>query len=193
MKVLLTPAFVFLLVGCTKTETMYPPGTNPADCCEVRPMVKGEVCIPEPALWFEACEHELTRKQPYNYPDIGIYAAFIPKADPVEEIFQVCLKIKPLSADKATIYKEWLKDRILEIQSITPDMTRKQVNQILEPDGGLVCQWTMTYSHKLCQALKVEIKYELSIKDLKHDEYGDNIEDKVKSVSMPYFGFFNSE
>ncbi len=195
MRVLLVFVFVCLLAGCKKSEpaAMYPPDANRADCCEVREMVKGEVCIPEPALWFEACEDLLLHKLSYKTPDIRAYDIFIPKADPVEEIFQECNNVKPLSADKAAIYKKWFQDRILEMQSITPGMTRKQVNQILEPDGGLVCQESMSYSHKLCQTLKVEITYELATKDVERDEYFDNANDKVTGVSMPYFGFFNPE
>jgi hypothetical protein len=185
MKVILTLVFACLLAGCTKSDVKPQPTAKPPDCRVFRPTPEGKICISEPALWLDDCAPELYIKGGRHLNGDVI---FKPQADPVEEIFQQCNSVKPLSADKAPIYKKWLQDRILEIQSITPGTTRKKVNQILLQNGGIFIPSAITYSHKECDSLKVRIEFELVLNE--REGFPLNEDDKVKSVSMPYLGFF---
>lgn len=142
MKLLLTLAFACLLAGCTKSDVKPQSTAKPSDCRVFRPTPEGKIRMSEPALWLDECVRDLARRKQSNEAQWfnGIRAndvIFLPKTDPVEEIFQQCESVKPLSADKVPVYKKWLQDRILEIQSITPGTARKKVNQILFQNGGI--------------------------------------------------------
>jgi hypothetical protein len=153
---------------------------------------KGVVYASEQALWLQTCVNELARNKTNEvrwFNGIGANdVKFIPEVDPAEEIFRKCESVKPLSADKVSIYKKWLEDRISEIQSINVGSTRKQVNQILLQNGEIFTPSAAIYSHKDCQALKVRIEFE-PVSD-KPKSLAINENDKVKSVSTPYLGFF---
>ena len=113
---------------------------------------------------------------------------FIPEGNAVEEIFQECLRVNPLSNDKAAIYKTWLANRISEIQVITPGTTRSRVNQILDQNGGECTPGAAIYSHADCHVLKVRIEFESTSNSDSGSDFNDN--DKVKATSIPYLGFF---
>jgi len=189
MKLLLTLAFACLLAGCTKSNTK-PQAPVASPDCNVFPEEGNKSCFSEPALWLHDCAPEVYIMEGRQLHNGTI---FTPQFDPAEEIFQKCVDVKPLSADKALIYKKWLKDRVLEIQSITPGTTRKQVNQILYQNGGLFIPSSITYSHKKCDVLKVEIEFELAPDETEHKGFYLNENDKVKSVSTPYLGFYNTD
>jgi hypothetical protein len=172
MKIFLTLVFVFLLAGCTESNTKPQPAAKPS------------VDISGPSSWLQTCAHELARNQGIGAGD----AIFIPKVDPAEEIFQKCESVEPLSADKALIYKRWLKDRISEIRSITAGTTRRELNKILRQNGGVSAIDAAAYSHIECPVLKVQIKFELVSDGHPKSVFSEN--DKVKTMSMPYLGFF---
>lgn len=187
MKLLLTLVFACLLAGCTKSDVKPQPTAKPSDCREFWFTSKGKICMSEPSLWLNACAPEVYNKGGNQLHDGTI---FVPQADPVEEIFQQCNSVKPLSADKVPVYKKWLQDRILEIQSITPGTTRKKVNQILQQNGGLTTRDSAIYSNIECIVLKVRIEFEPAPNETGDKKSHLNENDKVIYVSMPYLGFF---
>jgi hypothetical protein len=156
---------------------------------------KGKICASEPALWLDACAIELYRNQRNEvrwFNGIGANdVAFIPKVNPPEEIFLKCESVKPLSSDKASIYKKWLEERISEIQSITAGTTRREAGKILFQNGGFSTKYAAVYSHIECTVLKARIEFE-PVSD-EHAEFGLNGDDKVKAVSTPYLGLFTTD
>ena len=188
MKVFLTLVFAILLVGCKKSDTKHQLAAKPSDGRVLWVTPKGVVYASEQALWLQACAPELYINEGRRLHDGTI---FTPQIDPAEEIFQKCINIKPLSTDKASNYKKWLKDRISEIQSITAGSTRKKVNQIVFQNGGLSTPSAAVYSHIECTVLKVRIEFEPMSNE--HAGFPFNENDKVKAVSMPYLGFFTCD
>jgi hypothetical protein len=152
--------------------------------------------IPEgnatPVYWLQVCVHKLCDEQNNVvqwFNGMGANdAKFIPEGDAVEEIFQECLRLKPLSKDKAAIYKTWLADRISEIQVITPGTPRSRVNQILSQNGGTSTPSAAIYSHADCYMLKVRIEFESTSNSDGRFDFNDN--DKVKATSLPYLGLY---
>ena len=195
MKVFLTLVLAILLVGCKKSDTKHQPAAKPSDSRVFWFTPKGVVYASEQALWLQTCTIELARNQRNEvrwFNGIGANdVIFIPKVNPAEEIFLKCTSVKPLSADKASIYKKWLEDRISEIQSITAGSTLKKVNQILFQNGGLSTPSAAIYSHIECTVLKVRIEFEPMSNEHAKLEFNEN--DKVKAVSTPYLGFFTCD
>ena len=191
MNIFLNLVFALLLVGCQKADTK----PQPSDCRVFRSTPEGKICVSEQSLWLQTSAYELARNQINEvrwFNGIGANdAIFIPKTDPAEEIFLKCNSVNPLSADKASIYQKWLRDRISEIQSITPVQTRRKVNQILRQNGGIFTPSAIIYSHKECDVLKVRIEFEPVSSE--HEGFPLNENDEVKSVSMPYLGFFTCD
>jgi hypothetical protein len=187
MKVFTTLFIALVLCGCTKSDTKSPPATKPSDGRVFWVTPERVVYASEQALWLQTCADELARNQSTEIGD----AVFIPKVDPAEEIFQKCNSIKPLSADKASIYKKWLQERVLEIQGITAGTTRMELSKILRQNGGLSPFNAAVYSHIECSVLKVRIEFEL-VSDIHADSHF-NENDKVKAVSMPYLGLFTCD
>jgi len=188
MKIYLILIFSLLLVGCSKSDIKTRSKAESPDCRVFKTTPEGIICFTEPALWIMKCAPELYIKEGRRFNDGTI---FIPQVDPAEEIFQKCMDTKPLSDEKAASYKKWLKERVLEIQSITPGMTRREVNKILLQNGGIFMPSAITYSHKECDVLKVRIEFEPLSKEYKG--FSLNEDDKVTTVSMPYLGFFTGD
>jgi len=187
--------FALLLAGCKDSDTKHQLSEKPSDGRVFWFTPKGVVYASEQALWLQSCANELARNQRNGerwFNGIGANdVIFIPKVYPAEEIFLKCTSVKPLSDDKASIYKTWLEDRISEIQSITAGTTRGKVNQLLRQNGGLFTSKAAIYSHIDCEVLKVRIEFEPESNQhagLKFDE-----NDKVKAVSMPYLGLFTAD
>jgi hypothetical protein len=132
----------------------------------------------DPSLWIQASAYKLANRPPD-------FILFKPKTNPTQEIFDECMRVNPLPADKTPIYKNWLQDRIAEIQRITTGTTRKRVNEILKLSEGLFLHRAV-YLDRKCDVLKVDIEF-LS---LSRDAMGlfTDENDKVISVSMPYLG-----
>lgn len=195
MRVFLTLIFALLLVGCRKSDTEHQLAAKSADGRVFWLTPKGVVYASEQALWLQTCAIELVRDQRNEvhwFNGIGANdVIFIPKVDPAEEIFLKCKSVKPLSADKASIYKIWLEDRISEIQSIAAGTTRRKVNQILRINGGICTPSAAIYSHTECEVLKVRIEFEPMSNEHARLEFNEN--DRVKAVSTPYLGFFSCD
>jgi hypothetical protein len=184
MKLFLTLAFVFLLAGCTESNIKPQPAAKPSDGRVFWVTPERIVDASEEAIWLQTCVSKLASIEAGD-------AVFIPKVDPTEEIFQKCESVEPLSTDKASIYKKWLKKRISEIQSITAGTTRKELSKILRQNGGISTPDAATYSHIESPELKVRIEFELV--SYEHSKFISNENDKVKTISMPYLGFFTCD
>jgi hypothetical protein len=145
----------------------------------------------EPANWLQTCVVELARNQQSHVQWFSSMGAndveFMPQVNAVDEISRKCNTVRPLSADEVPTYKAWLEDRISEIQSITTDTTRSQVNQYLLQNGGISSEKAAIYSHKECKVLKVRIEFKTDPHKQQHVFKPD---DKVKGISMPYLGLF---
>jgi hypothetical protein len=195
MKVTLVLVFAFLLVGCTESGTKTQLSAKSSDERVFWFTPERVVYASEQSLWLQACANELARKQSNEvrwFNGIGANdVIFMPEVDPIEEIFKKCTNIKPLSVDKVSLYKKWLQERVLEIQSITTGTTRREVSKILRQNGGFSPLNASVYSHIECEVLKVRIEFELMSE--KFTGFPLNENDKVKSVSMPYLGLFTSD
>lgn len=191
MKAYLILVIAFVLCGCAKSETKSQLVTKPSNGNVFRSTPERVVYESEQSLWLQTCVDELSRNQrneSHWFNGIGANdVKFMPEVDPAEEIFQKCTNIKPLFPDKASIYKNWLQERVLEIQSITSGTTRREVNKILRQNGGLSTPNAATYSHIECQVLKARIEFEPVSDKIVFPLNGN---DKVKAVSMPYLGLF---
>jgi hypothetical protein len=190
--IILTMFFVLVLVGCKNsvTKTKLAEESSEDHAFWITP--KGVVNESEQAKWFRTCVNELHRNRTDDirwFNNIGSNdVIFITEVDPVEEIFNKCISVIPLTADKASIYKKWLEERISEIQGITAGTTRKKVNQILFQNGGISTPSVAIYSHTECKVLKVRIEFEAQKDENGRLKFNEN--DNVKAVSMPYLGSF---
>jgi hypothetical protein len=187
MKVLLTLVFACLLAGCTKSDTK---SQTPAKSSDGHPLYstpEGRVCSSQEALWLITCTHELYNRQ--GRPLLNNGMIFTPQTDPAEEIFQKCISVKPLPFYKVANYKKWLKDRVSEIQNITPGATRRYANKILRQEGGIFQPDSIRYVHKDCEVLKVRIRFELISNENGFKRGPLNEDDIVQHVSMPSLGF----
>jgi len=148
--------------------------------------------VAAPAKWLQTCVVELARNQENQVQWFSGMGAndveFMPQVNAVDEIFRKCNSVKPLSVDEVPIYKAWLEDRISEIQTITADTTRSQVNQYLLQNGGISTPNAAIYSHKECKVLKVRIEFKPEPD--KQQKLVFDPDDKVKAISMPYLGLF---
>ena len=170
-KITLVPVFAILLAGCA-TE-----------------------CKSDISIWLQDCTKNISQNKPDKTNTFnGIKAndaIFIPVNNPADEIFQKCQSIQPLSNKDASIYKKCLKKYISQIQSINSNNTRAEVNKILQQNGGVFSPQSAIYSHPNCEVLKVRVEFEFQRDENGRAKFDDN--DKVKSISMPYLGYFISD
>ena len=181
--ILLSLPFVVLIIGCTDSNNGSQSTSKPSTSAA------------EPAKWLQTCVVELAGNQENQvqwFSGIGANdVAFMPQVNAVDEIFRKCNSVKPLSVDQVPIYKAWLEDRISEIQTITADTTRGQLNQYLLQNGGFFTEKAAIYSHKECKVLKVRIEFRPDPD--KQQQLVFNPDDKVKAISMPYLGLFTCD
>lgn len=144
--------------------------------------------IGNPASWLSNCVKELARRddnQVQWFNNIGANdVVLIPASNVVEEIFQECQSVEPLSQSEIPYYRMWLKDRISEILDIRAGTTRGQVSQILLLNGGICTPKAGIYSHKQCRVLKVRIEF----KAVTRKQMAFNEKDEVTNISTPYLG-----
>jgi hypothetical protein len=193
MKIFLALSVILLLAGCTKSSTKPQYMTLPPDCRVFSSTPNsGIVCFSEQTIWLEECVNEMVRNKSNKecwFNGMGANdVVFIPKTDFAGEIFQKCNGVRPIVEDKVSVYKKWLEDRILEIQRITPGITRKQVDHVLDINGGICTSDAAIYSHIECPVLKVRIEFEPVSN--KHEGSMLSDDDKVNAVSTPYLGYF---
>jgi hypothetical protein len=178
--ILFSLPFVVFMIGCADSNNGSQYTSKPS------------ISSAEPAKWLQTCVVELARNQESQVQWFSGMGAndveFMPQVNAVDEIFRKCNSVKPLSADEVPIYKAWLEDRISEIQTITADTTRSQVNQYLLQNGGISTPNAAIYSHKECNVLKVRIEFKLEPD--KQQQLVFDPDDKVKGISMPYLGLF---
>jgi hypothetical protein len=190
--ILLMMVFVLLLVGCKNSGTKDKLTGKSSEDRALGIRLKGVANASEQAQWFSTCVNELRRNRTDEirwFNNIGSNdVIFITEVDPVEEIYNKCISVMPLTADKSSIYKKWLEDRISEIQNITPGMTRGQVNQILLQEGGISTPSAASYTTIESPLLKVRIEFEAQKDENGRLKFNEN--DKVKAVLMPYLGLF---
>ena len=170
-KINLVPVFAILLAGCAAE------------------------CKSDFSNWLRDCTNKIAQNQQnetYTFNGIGANdAKFIPVNNPAEEIFQKCQSIQPLANKDTAAYKKCLKKYISQIQSINSNNTRAEVNKILQQNGGVFSPQSAIYSHPNCEVLKVRVEFEFQRDENGRAKFDNN--DKVKSVSMPYLGFFISD
>ncbi len=164
----LTLLFALLLVGCMGGDT------EPQSTSEPSPSASMA------SRWLQTCVVELGRNQANEvrwFNGIGANdVVLIPGNNVVEDILERCQKISPLSDAEIPFYRNWLKERISEIQAIRPGIGRADVDQSLLQNGGISTPGAAIYSHRDCTVLKVRV------------EFDENNE--VKAVSTPYLGLF---
>ncbi len=136
-----------------------------------------------PSQWLQNCVVEMVRSQTNEVRSFnGIGAndvALIPENNVVEDILQRCQNISRLSKADIPFYRNWLKDRISEIQAITLGTPRARVDQLLLQNGGLSTRFAAIYSHRDCLVLKVRVQF---------DGNG-----QVKAISPPYLGLCTAD
>jgi len=164
----LTLLFAVLFVGCRSGDTESQSASEPSPSASMA------------SRWLQNCVGELVRNQENEvrwFNGIGANdVALMPANNVVEDIFERCQKISPVSDADIPFYTSWLKDRISEIQAIRPGIGRAQVDQSLLQNGGISTPAAAIYSHRDCMVLKVRV------------EFDENNE--VTAVSTPYLGLF---
>ncbi|MHC4426717.1 MAG: hypothetical protein ACYSYV_11565 [Planctomycetota bacterium] len=160
--------FALMLVGCSGGDT------DSQSTSECSPSAS------TPSRWLQTCVIELARNQASEvrwFNGIGANdVEFIPGNNVIEDILQRWQSISPLSDADIPFYRNWLKERICEIQAITPRTARAQVDESLLQNGGTSGPAAAIYSHRDCMVLKVRVEFD-----------GNN---EVKAVSTPYLGLF---
>jgi hypothetical protein len=68
-------------------------------------------------------------------------------------------------------------------QNIKVGTTRRELEELFQPGGGLQTSDKMNYSYRKCPYIRIDVEFEL---DPAADRPSPN--DKVKSVSTPYIG-----
>ena len=143
--------------------------------------------VGDPASWLTSCVVELARSDDNQvrwFNNIGANdVVLIPETNVVEEMFQKCESVEPLSKSEIPYYRMWLEDRVSEILDITAGTTRRRVSQILLLNGGICTPKAGIYSHKQCRVLKVRIEFKPA-----RTAFDEN--DQVTDISTPYLGLF---
>lgn len=146
--------------------------------------------IPEPSYsastasqWLQTCVNELADNRSGEsqwFTGIGANdVSYMTGKNVLEDIFQTCQKISPLSEENLPIYKSWLKNRISDIQALSIGTPRTHVDQVLIQNGGLSTLNSAIYSHKECRVLKVRIEFDNN--------------SNIKATSTPYLGLFTTD
>jgi hypothetical protein len=191
MRLFLCMVLVILAGGCAGNSDKWQLEAKASDCKYIVYKDRREVCITEESIWLSDCVVKIPRNADsmYYYNGYGVNdLIFMPKSNPADEIFAECEKVKPLPADKRAGYKKWLEERIQEIQSIRPGITRKQVDKILYQNGGMFDLNSVIFSHVECDVLKVRIGFDPKSTGEQRILYNDD--DVVKDVSPIYLGSF---
>jgi len=186
-----------LLTGCFETESQVKLADT--DSSSNGQLDRERILRKDVWDWLSRCINKIyPDRKSEDFKFNGIEAndvVFLPKKDPLEEIFAKCMSVEPLSSDKAKRSKQWLIECLSYIQSIRPGMTRKQVNELLVGDGGLIIPDAHSYSLSRCNFLKVRVEYDaepnqryFEVLPNQEIKVGFNEDDKVKAVSLPYIG-----
>jgi hypothetical protein len=160
--------FAVLLVGCRSGDTGPQSTTGASPSASIA------------SRWLQNCVVELGGNQANEvrwFSGMGANdVVLMPGDNIIEDILQRCQKVSPLSDAEIPFYKIWLKERISEIQAITPGTGRADVDKTLLQNGGLSTRGAAIYSHRDCTVLKVRVEFDES--------------NEVKAVSPPYLGLF---
>ena len=80
--------------------------------------------------------------------------------------------------------KQWIADSLLEMQSIKRGITRAQLLQVFEEEGGLSTRTERRYVYRDCPNIKVNVRFE-AVGD--PDENSSNApDDKILEISQPF-------
>jgi hypothetical protein len=87
--------------------------------------------------------------------------------------------------------KQWIADSLLEMQSIKRGMTRAELLQVFESEGGLSGRTQRRYVYRDCPNIKVNVRFE-AVGD--PDEGLTNApNDKILEISQPFLEWFISD
>ena len=85
--------------------------------------------------------------------------------------------LSPQSRDDQS-HLQWLSKSLDSIQTITVGMTRRELLTLFREDGGLQFM-PIRYVYKECPVIKVDVTFTVNVT-------GDQLNDRIKSISKPY-------
>lgn len=81
-------------------------------------------------------------------------------------------------------YQHWISDVMQEIQAIKPGMTRGQLLQVFETEGGISTRTQRRYAHRDCPFIKVNVRFDpVGSPD---DKLINSNDDKIREISQPF-------
>jgi hypothetical protein len=82
-------------------------------------------------------------------------------------------------------YTQWVADIMMEMKTIERGMTRGQLLQVFETEGGIATRTERRYVHRDCPYIKVIVKFDpVGPPDGTFDESSN---DKIREISSPFF------
>ncbi|MEO7402035.1 MAG: hypothetical protein ABIU95_00025 [Burkholderiales bacterium] len=81
-------------------------------------------------------------------------------------------------------YTQWITDSLLEMQSIKRGMTRADLQQVFQEEGGLSTRTERRYAYRDCPSIKVNVSFE-PVESL-DDKHINHPADKIRNVSQPF-------
>jgi hypothetical protein len=84
---------------------------------------------------------------------------------------------------------QWVGDSLKKMQTITPGMTREDLQKVFAPDGGIASRNERTYIYRECPYFKVNVEFEPVPGGLANDTR----KDKITKISKPYLEWPTSD
>jgi hypothetical protein len=80
-------------------------------------------------------------------------------------------------------HTKWIAESLLEIQTLKVGMTRRDLLQIFDEEGGLSTPLARRYAYRDCPYIKVDVRFEPATETRRDSEQPD---DKIRFISTPF-------
>lgn len=87
--------------------------------------------------------------------------------------------LMPQSPSQDESHIQWVAEALKKMQTVQVGMTRDQLDQIFDHDGGIYTAGSETYVYRRCPYFKVDVKFDTKAK-------GPIGTDKILRISRPY-------
>ena len=86
-------------------------------------------------------------------------------------------------AKASTEHTKWIAESLLEIQTLKPGMTRRDLRHVFEEEGGLSTPLARRYAYRDCPYIKVDVTFHPSTEP---GERSERPGDTIKTISAPF-------
>ena len=90
------------------------------------------------------------------------------------------------AGDAPLDHSEWLANVLSEMETVKPGMTREDLRQVFEEEGGLSTRTRGSYVYRDCHFIKVDVTFEAVGPP---DGFFVSSKDVIREISRPYLGW----